>query len=81
MPLATQQNALSECCGLLPVINFNCVFFRVANMYNLCLFLVQFVPAGLLSIFISPFADIYGLKVPLMIATAGGCVQVSAHIG
>ncbi|XP_022647299.1 uncharacterized protein LOC111244429 isoform X1 [Varroa destructor] len=48
---------------------------RVANMYNLCLFLVQFVPAGLLSIFISPFADIYGLKVPLMIATAGGCVQ------
>ncbi|OQR79190.1 solute carrier family 46 member 3-like [Tropilaelaps mercedesae] len=48
---------------------------RVANMYNLCLFLVQFVPAGLLSIFISPFADIYGLKVPLMVATAGGCAQ------
>lgn len=51
--------------------------FRVANIYNLCLFLIQFIPAGLLSIFISPFADIYGLKVPLMVATAGGCVQVN----
>ncbi|XP_018497614.1 uncharacterized protein LOC100898109 [Galendromus occidentalis] len=48
---------------------------RSANLYNLFLFLVQFIPAGLLSIFISPFADIYGLKVPLMIATAGGCLQ------
>lgn len=49
---------------------------RSANLYNLFLFLVQFIPAGLLSIFISPFADIYGLKVPVMIATAGGCLQV-----
>lgn len=48
---------------------------RVANMYNLALFLIQFIPAGLLSIFVSPFADIYGLKVPVMIATFGGLLQ------
>lgn len=48
---------------------------RYANIHNLALFLIQFVPAGLLSIFISPWSDRYGHKIPLLVATSGGILQ------
>lgn len=48
---------------------------RYANIHNLCLFLVQFVPAGLLSIFVSPWSDRYGHKLPILVAIAGGILQ------
>ncbi|KAH8036336.1 hypothetical protein HPB51_025003 [Rhipicephalus microplus] len=46
-----------------------------ANLHNLVLFLIQFVPAGLLSIFVSPWSDRYGHKIPLLVATSGGILQ------
>uniref|UniRef100_A0A6M2D1B3 Putative adenylate cyclase n=1 Tax=Rhipicephalus microplus TaxID=6941 RepID=A0A6M2D1B3_RHIMP len=48
---------------------------RYANLHNLVLFLIQFVPAGLLSIFVSPWSDRYGHKIPLLVATSGGILQ------
>lgn len=54
---------------------------RYANIHNLCLFLIQFVPAGLLSIFVSPWSDRYGHKIPLLIAIAGGILQDLATLG
>ncbi|KAL1455812.1 hypothetical protein MTO96_006253 [Rhipicephalus appendiculatus] len=48
---------------------------RYANLHNLALFLIQFVPAGLLSIFVSPWSDRYGHKIPLLVATSGGILQ------
>ncbi|KAH6942044.1 hypothetical protein HPB50_027488 [Hyalomma asiaticum] len=48
---------------------------RYANVHNLALFLIQFVPAGLLSIFVSPWSDRYGHKIPLLVATSGGILQ------
>lgn len=48
---------------------------RYANLHNLGLFLVQFVPAGILSIFLSPWSEKYGNKIPILVAVAGGIVQ------
>lgn len=54
---------------------------RNANILNLALFMVQLLPAGLLSIFISPWSDRYGHKIPLLVATAGGILQDLTTIG
>lgn len=48
---------------------------RSASLLNLALFLVQLLPAGLLSIFVSPWSDRYGHKGPLLAAAAGGLLQ------
>lgn len=54
---------------------------RSANLLNLALFMVQLLPAGLLSIFISPWSDRYGHKLPLLVATAGGVLQDLLTVG
>ncbi|XP_077499184.1 proton-coupled folate transporter-like isoform X2 [Amblyomma americanum] len=48
---------------------------RVANNYSLFILLVQLTPAALLSIFLGPWCDRYGHKLPIFLATLGGILQ------
>lgn len=48
---------------------------RVANNYSLFILLVQLTPAALLSIFLGPWCDKYGHKLPIFMATLGGILQ------
>ncbi|XP_054920365.1 proton-coupled folate transporter-like [Dermacentor andersoni] len=48
---------------------------RVANNYSLFILLVQLTPAALLSIFLGPWCDKYGHKLPIFLATLGGILQ------
>ncbi|XP_064479481.1 probable peptidoglycan muropeptide transporter SLC46 [Ornithodoros turicata] len=48
---------------------------RVANNYSLFMLLVQLTPAAVLSIFLGPWCDKYGHKIPIFMATMGGVFQ------
>lgn len=48
---------------------------RVANNFSLFILLVQLTPAALLSIFLGPWCDKYGHKLPIFLATVGGILQ------
>lgn len=85
--LITQDLLLTKTClynlGLEPSLCANFSNFsdtknaieRVANNYSLFILLVQLTPAALLSIFLGPWCDKYGHKLPIFLATLGGILQ------
>lgn len=85
--LITQDLLLTKTClyhlGLEPSLCANFSNFsdtknaieRVANNYSLFILLVQLTPAAVLSIFLGPWCDKYGHKLPIFVATLGGILQ------
>ncbi|XP_040064615.2 uncharacterized protein LOC8051037 isoform X2 [Ixodes scapularis] len=85
--LITQDLLLTKTCryhlGLDPALCANFSNFsetknvieRVANNYSLFILLVQLTPAAILSIFLGPWCDKYGHRLPIFVATVGGILQ------